>query len=133
MPAIDGETERAIQAEEDGLQNALMGPDLDWLTKHWADDAVYVHMSGGVHDRAGFIENLRSRSTIYKSRKTSDMRLRRYGETVIATGTSDILILVKGEPRELSTKFTRVYVRQNGRWVLASNQSGANTANAPKK
>jgi hypothetical protein len=45
------------------------------------------------------------------------------------TGWSDIDILVQGVQKVLSTRFMRTYVRQDGRWYLAGNQSGANTAN----
>ena len=128
MAAIDGQTEREIRALEDGLQNALMSADLRWFEDNWTDDSYYVHMSGGVDDRASFIERLRSKATVYQSRQTRDVQFRRYGDTVIAFGASLIDILVNGESRNLDTRFTRVYVKQNGRWKLAANQSGANTA-----
>ena len=128
MAAIDEGTEREIRALEEGLQNALMSGDLRWFEQNWTDDSYYVHMSGGVDDRASFIERLRSKATVYRSRQTRDIQFRRYGDTVVAFGASLIDILVNGEPRNLDTRFTRVYVKLNGHWKLAANQSGANTA-----
>lgn len=114
---------------EDGLQGALMGPDLDWFTENWTPDAIYVHMSGGVDSRDEFIDRLRSKATVYNSRQTRDVTIRQYGDTVIVTGASLINIIVRGTEKVLDTRFTRVYVRDEaGRWRLATNQSGANTA-----
>jgi ketosteroid isomerase-like protein len=128
MPEADPATVEAIQELEDGLQDALMAVDVDWFREHWAADAVYVHLSGGVDDRDEFIERLSSRTTIYDARETGDLRIRQYGDTAIATGWSRIDILVKGVEKLLDTRFTRVYARVDGRWQLVSNQSGANTA-----
>ena len=113
---------------EDGLQDALMTANLRWFEENWAPDAIYVHMSGGVDNREEFIERLRSKATVYNSRQTRDVNIRQYGDAVIVTGASLIDIIVKGTQKELDTRFTRVYVRDHGRWLLASNQSGANTA-----
>ena len=88
MASADSTTEREIEAEESGLQDALMSTDLAWFERHWAPDAIYVHMSGGVDDRPGFIERLRSRATIYYARETGDVTIRRYGDTAIITGWS---------------------------------------------
>lgn len=127
MPDADEATTRAIEELEDGLQSALMTVDVGWFEANWAPDAVYVHLSGGVDGREEFIERLRSRTTVYNSRETGDIRIRQYGDTAIATGWSRIDILVKGAQKLLDTRFTRVYARLDGRWQLVSNQSGANT------
>src|SRR5438552_809879 len=118
MAEIDQATRREIEALEAGLQSALMGADPDWFRENWTSDSYYVHMSGGVDDRASFIERLRSKSTVYQSRQTRDVGFRRYGDTVIAFGSSLIDIIVNGTPRNLDTRFTRVYVKDDGRWKL---------------
>jgi Domain of unknown function (DUF4440) len=124
----DAATREAIEEQEAGLQQALMGPELEWFERNWVPDAIYVHMSGGVDGREEFIERLRSRATVYNSRETGDVDMRQYGDTVIVTGWSQIDILVQGVQKVLNTRFARVYVREEGRWQLANNQSGANTA-----
>jgi ketosteroid isomerase-like protein len=123
---IDAATHAAIEELENGLQGALMGPDLGWFEQHWEPDALYVHMSGGVDDTQAFIERLRSKATVYEGREAGDLQLRRYGDAVVATGWSHVDILVSGEPRSLDTRFTRVYVKHGDEWRLASSQSGAN-------
>ena len=130
MPEADATTRQQILAQEEGLQAALMGPDLDWFQRNWTPDAIYVHMSGGVDGTQEFIERLRSKATVYNSRETGDVIIRQYGDAAVVTGWSKIDILVRGVQKVLDTRFTRVYVRIDGTWLLASNQSGANTAAA---
>ena len=131
MPEADTTTRQQILAQEDGLQAALMEPDLEWFERNWTPDAIYVHLSGGVDGREEFIERLRSKATVYNSRETGDVAIRQYGDVAVVTGWSKIDILVKGVQKLLDTRFTRVYVRTDGTWQLASNQSGANTAASP--
>jgi hypothetical protein len=127
MADADSATRTAILEQEDGLQRALMAADLEWFERNWMADAIYVHLSGGVDGRQEFIERLRSRATVYNARETGDVVIRQYGDSAVVTGWSKIDILVKGVQKLLDTRFTRMYVRVDGRWLLASNQSGANT------
>jgi ketosteroid isomerase-like protein len=125
-------TREAIVEEEAGLQDALFASDEQWFKEHWAPDASYVHMSGGYDDTASFIERLRSKATVYHARETGGTEMREYGgDTVVITGWSRIDIAVKGERKELDTRFTRVYVKDGDRWVLVANQSGAANNNPP--
>ena len=110
-----------------------MSTDLAWFERHWAPDASYVHMSGGVDDRTGFIERLRSQATVYHAREIGGVEIRRYGDTAIITGWSSIDIAIQGARRLLDTRFTRVYVREDGRWLLANSQSGGAANNPPKR
>ena len=133
MPAVDAATRAQIDDLEAGLQDALMGPDFEWFEEHWAPDASYVHLSGGVDDRASFIERLRSQATVYHRRELGDVAMHQHGDTVVVTGWSSIDIAVKGEMKSLDTRFTRVYVRDDNEWRLVANQSGAATNNPPKR
>jgi hypothetical protein len=129
MP-VNEATRRAIDELEDGLQQALLGPDLGWFNDHWAPDAIYVHLSGGVDDTAAFVDRLRTKKTVYRSRERGDVTIREYGTTAVVTGWTKVDIIVAGTDRLLDTRFTRTYVREGDRWVLVSSQSGGNTAAA---
>jgi ketosteroid isomerase-like protein len=130
MPPVDDATRREFERLEDGLQDALMQSQLDYFEEHWEPDATYVHLSGGVDDRASFIERLRSKATVYFAREIDEVIMHRHGDTVVVTGRSNIDIAVRGTRKVLDTRFTRVYVQTEGAWRFVANQSGANTANA---
>ena len=126
MATADAVTQTAITDLEARLQDALMTTDLGWFKTNWAGDAVYVHLSGGVDDKQEFIERLRSKATIYNGRTYGDLQIRQYGDAVVSTGESSVDILVSGEQKLLDTRFTRVYVKDGGRRLMATSQSGAN-------
>lgn len=126
MATADEATRKAITELEAGLQNALMSTDLGWFESNWADDAIYVHLSGGVDNKQEFIERLRSRATVYNGRTYGDLEIRQYGDAAVTTGESSVDIVVGGEQKLLDTRFTRLYARSDGRWLMASSQSGAN-------
>lgn len=131
MGVPDPTTREAIQREEAGLHDALFNSDAEWFEQHWAPDASYVHMSGGYDTLPSFIERLRSKTTVYHAREIGGTEMRQYGDAVIITGWSSIDIAVKGERKELDTRFTRVYAKFGDRWLLVANQSGAANNNPP--
>jgi ketosteroid isomerase-like protein len=129
MGLADEDTRKAIEAEEDGLHAALMSGDVAWIEDHWAPDAIYVHLSGGIEDRPAFIEHLRAGTTTYFGRETGDVQVRRYGDAAIVTGWSSLDFESRGQRRVLDTRFTRAYVSDGRRWRLVSSQSGATNGN----
>lgn len=131
MAVPNSSIREAIEREEAGLQDALFTSDAGWFEQHWATDASYVHMSGGYDDRASFINRLRSKATVYHAREIGGTEMRQYGDTVVITGWSSIDIAVKGERKELDTRFTRVYAKEGDRWLLVASQSGAANNNPP--
>ncbi len=133
MATADALTRTQIEAEEAGLHEALMTVDVDWFRDHWADDVMYVHMSGGIDNRDKFLERLVSKATEYFARETGEVVIRSYGHSAVVTGWSSIDIAVHGERRILDTRFTRVYARDDERWRLVSSQSGATHNNLPKR
>lgn len=123
-------TEREIEALERELMVALSDLDFDWLARHWAPDGVYIHASGKLQDTREFLDYLRARPSAHLDRQTRDVKIRTYGDTAIVTGTGTMRILVAGAERQWTNRFTRVYVKSDGRWLLASHHSGADMTEA---
>ena len=48
----------------------------------------------------------------------SDFTVRVYGDTAIAAGKSESKVTINGQPQGGSLRFTRVYVRRDGRWLM---------------
>jgi uncharacterized protein DUF4440 len=47
-----------------------------------------------------------------------DVRVRVYGGTALASGTSDSTVTYNGKPSGGALRFTRVSVKRDGRWVM---------------
>ena len=126
MGQLDAATERDIRALEDGFQKAMLGADVAWFEANWAPEALYVHTGGQVDERDAFVRLLTSKEHVHKRREAGDLRLRRYGDAVVATGWQSSDILNRGTMTVYESRFTRVYVKQGGRWICVSSQSGQN-------
>jgi ketosteroid isomerase-like protein len=124
---LDAQTEQAIRALEDGYQKAMIDVDLAWFDANWAPDLLYVHTSGRTDARDRFVDLIRTGEHKHTRRETGDVRIRRYGDTVVVTGSQSSEYSNKGAPPQpFESRFTRVYVRREGRWMCVSSQSGRN-------
>jgi hypothetical protein len=50
--------------------------------------------------------------------KEDEPAVRLYGDTAIVSGTSESKVEYKGRPSGGALRFTRVYVRRDGRWLM---------------
>ncbi len=126
---LDARTEQAIRALEDGYQKAMLDVDAAWFERNWAPDLLYVHTGGRTDPRDRFVDLIRTGEHKHLRRDTGDVRMRRYGDTVVVTGWQSSDLSANGAPpKTYETRFTRVYVRQGGEWICVSSQSGQNTA-----
>ena len=115
---------RAVEALETEFEQAMLRPDPAWIAANWLPDALHVHSSGAVDTTAQFIERLESGSTRYLSRSSSDIRIRVYSGASIVTGWAKAALIQEGRQRTSTTRFSRVYVRdQQGAWRMASTRS----------
>jgi len=57
----------------------------------------------------------------FQSITTDDVQVRVYGNTAVETGRSTMIGQDKGQIVPRDTRFTRVWVKQQGRWRLVAN------------
>jgi ketosteroid isomerase-like protein len=55
--------------------------------------------------------------------KQDDFTVHIYGDTAIAAGVSDSKVEYKGKPSGGALRFTRVYVKRDGRWVMVASHA----------
>lgn len=86
------------------------------------DDMVYLHSTGGVQkSKAELLKSLTPDCPIEKLR-VDVTNVRIYGDTAIVSG--DLHFKAKGAPEVAAHLLaTQVFVKQNGRWLLANNSS----------
>ena len=115
--------EQAIRQLEKGRVQALLSNDTTFMERNYADDYMTTGANGLVRDRAQVIADLKSGAIKYESMTHDDVRLRVYGNTVIVTGLDTNKGVEKGEDISGQRRFTRVWVKQDGRWLLVANQT----------
>lgn len=88
-----------------------------------AEDWLLTHSDGRVQHRADDLQALATRPRRNTRMDNEDVRIRRYGDTAVATGTSVQAALSDGQPWGGRLRFTRVWVLRTGRWQRVASHS----------
>lgn len=112
-------TEADILKREQQRVELLTSGKLDELAAMLSPSVTYTHSSAAIDDKTRFLESLRSGQVAYKSLKHSDVQVRfPTPDVAILTGMSDVDVAIGGKPTHVPLRFTIVYVRQKGVWLM---------------
>ena len=100
---------------------AQIHADAGALDRIYADDFIGVGPSGTVRTKPQVISDFTSGDLKFQSITTADVRVRIYENAAVETGLSTMIGQDKGKTVPRDTRFTRVWVRQQGRWRLVAN------------
>ena len=114
-----GKTEQEIRAAEKLWNESRVRADVAALGKLLADDWTVTHGDGTINTKAEYLADLKSGDRkFFGDVKQDDFSVRIYGDTAIAAGISDSKVEYKGKPSGGALRFTRVYVKRDGRWAM---------------
>lgn len=106
--------------------DAHLRGDAEALERLWADDLVVAVPRMRVLTRDDALGMARSGRMRFERYATSDLRVRTYGDSAVVTGRLERSRVVAGKATDDRWLFTKVYVRQDGRWrVVAFHASDA--------
>jgi ketosteroid isomerase-like protein len=108
------------QVDHERIQ-AQIGADAVALKRIYADDFIGIGPSGTVRTKPQVIADFTSGDLKFQSITTDDVRVRVYGNTAVETGRSTMIGQDKGKTVPRDNRFTRVWIKQQGRWRLVSN------------
>lgn len=92
---------------------------LDELAAMLSPTLTYTHSNAAIDTKEKFLESLRSGQVAYKGLKHGDVQVRFAAPDVaILNGVSDVEVVVGGKPQNVPLRFTIVYVRKNGVWLM---------------
>jgi ketosteroid isomerase-like protein len=97
------------------------------LNRIYADDFIGVGPSGTVRTKPQVISDFTSGDLKFQSITTDDVQVRVYGDTAVETGLSTMIGQDKGKTVPRDTRFTRVWVKQQGHWRLVANHYSSQT------
>jgi len=100
---------------------AQLHADAAALDRIYAADFIGVGPSGTVRTKPQVILDLMSGDLKFRSITTEDVQVRVYGNAAVETGRSTMNGQDKGRTVPRDTRFTRVWVKQLGRWRLVAN------------
>ena len=116
-----GSVEQAIRQVDNERIQAQIHADAAALDRIYADDFIGVGPSGTVRTKPQVISDFTSGNLKFQSITTDDVQVRVYGDTAVETGRSTMNGQDKGKAVPRDNRFTRVWVKQQGRWRLDAN------------
>jgi ketosteroid isomerase-like protein len=108
------------QLDHERIQ-AQISADAVALDRLYADDFVGVGPSGIVRTKAQVISDFTSGDLRFQSITIDDVQVRIYENTAVEIGRSTMNGQDRGKPVPHDNRFTRVWVKQQGRWRLVAN------------
>ena len=119
--APKGNIDQVIRQVDYERIQAQIEADVVALDRIYADDFIGTGPSGAVRTKPQVISDFTSGDLKFQSITTDDVRVRVYGNTVVETGRSTMIGQDKGKAVPRDNRFTRVWIKQQGRWQLVSN------------
>ncbi len=114
--------ERELTQLVKDLNAALVKADIAFLERVLAQDYVHYRPHGDVENRAQYLQDRKDGRVDFESLEADDIKVRFYGDTAIVTYRSR----AKGKDQygaiDEQRRWTRVFVRRNGRWQLVHSQ-----------
>lgn len=122
--ATGDETTKVVEVirrlDQERIQ-AQVGADRAALDRIYADDFIGIGPSGTVRTKPQVILDFTSGDLKFQSITTDEVQVRVYGNTAVETGLSIMNGRDKGKIVPRDNRFTRVWVKQQGRWRLVAN------------
>ena len=116
-----GKSEQAVRQLERERVEAMLRGDAAFIERNYADDYLTTSAEGLVRGRSEVAADYRSGALRYESMTHDDVRVRLYGSTAVVTGFDTVRGRDRGQDVSGRRRFTRVWVKQGGRWRLVSN------------
>ena len=113
--------EEAIRRLDNERIQAQIHADATALDRIYAADFIGVGPSGTVRTKLQVISDFTSGALKFQSITTDEVQVRVYENTAVETGLSTMVGQDKGKAVPRDTRFTRVWVKQQGSWRLVAN------------
>ena len=114
--------EQAVLKAYRALDNAQLKKDRATMERLMADDYSYTHSNGKVADKAHDIAETMSPDINWTDSKTTDVKLRTYGNVAVVTGQVTLTGSAKAY-RSGPRRFTEIWVKHDGRWQNIGGQT----------
>jgi ketosteroid isomerase-like protein len=119
--------EQVIRQLDNERIQAQIHADATALDRIYAADFIGVGPSGRVRTKPQVISDFTSGDLKFQSITTDEVQVRVYENTAVETGLSAMIGQDKGKTVPRDTRFTRVWVKQQGHWRLVANHYSSQT------
>lgn len=116
--------EEGILGLENVWNQAQLNHDANAMGSMLHPDFVFTDYDGTVMAKPQFLASIRDMSNTLTLEMSEDMKLHRFGDTVVVTGATHEKGKQKGKTYEHFGRFTDTWVRHNGQWLCVASQLG---------
>jgi ketosteroid isomerase-like protein len=120
--SVSSDAAEQIRVLEKAFDEAIVRRDVSALDRMTSDDFTLISLNGELHAKAEVLKYFATHASEYEYRKTDNLRIRIYGDAAVVIGRTIQTIQENGKDHSDAYRFTRVYVRQEGRWLLVALQ-----------
>jgi uncharacterized protein (TIGR02246 family) len=110
------QVEDSVRALEASRREALLAGDTVALSKLLAADFMEISRLGTVRTRVDNIRDIATGTLHLTSIKYDSLNVRVYGDVAVLTGIADNTGTMRGFPFSGKIRYTRVFVRRDGKW-----------------
>ncbi len=114
--------EQAVMQMEEELRAAISKGDTKAYGRIVGDDYVFTNQDAVVRTKAQMVSAYDSGSIKYESVKFDEIKVHAYGDTAVVTGRQTVKAQDNGKDISGQFRYTRVYVKRQGRWQLVATQ-----------
>lgn len=115
--------EKQIEALERQRFEAMTTRNVGFLETVLADGLSYTHSNGLVENKKTHLENIQSGNLQYRTMQPEEMQVRIYRRSAVVTGVVNVAGVLNGKEFSIKLRYTDVYIKEKGRWLLAAWQS----------
>lgn len=113
---LAAQAEDSVKAAEMKRRDALLAADTATLAKLMAPDFMEISRLGTVRTGPENLRDVGSGTLHLTSIKYDSLNVRIYGDVAVLTGIADNTGTMRGFPFSGKIRYTRVFVRKDGRW-----------------
>ena len=115
--------EKAVMQMEENLRAAVAKADAKEYAGIVGDNYVFTNHDAVVRTKAEMVSGYSGGTIKYDSLTFDDIKVYAYGDTAVVTGRSTSKGQDIGKDISGTFRYTRVYVKQQGKWQLVATQS----------
>ena len=115
--------QQAVMQMEEELRVAISKGDAKAYGRIVGDDYVFTNQDAVIRTKAQMVAAYDSGKLKYESVKFDEIKVHSYGDTAVVTGRSTAKGQDNGKEFSGQYRYTRVYVKRQGRWQLVATQS----------
>jgi ketosteroid isomerase-like protein len=109
--------EEVLEASE-ALDRAMVDENMSAMAALLSDELEYTNQFGEVLSKAQWLDNIASEKLKHVTFDHKVASLHVYGDAAVLTGISHTVFEYKGAVSTTPRRFTRFFVRQDGKWLL---------------